>query len=102
MSMVEARSRSTKGPYRPKRPENPIRRAQRQVLRAFTALGSPLSTSQLMEWVYPRVKSPDSWHYRVTRTAALRWAQRIGRSDKGSGTPIMWLPKDKIGDHEPE
>jgi hypothetical protein len=100
-----ARSRSIRRPQPPKWPEiHRIGHIQRQVKRAFIAsLGRPLSTSQLLIRAYPRQRGPfASWQRRAVRQAAARWAVRIGRSDKGSGTPIMWLPKDKIGDHEPE
>jgi hypothetical protein len=95
----------TRSHLRPKPPRNDhyrVGRVQRQIRRAFTALESPLTTSELLKRCYPRLTQYASWQRRQVREAAARWAVRIGRSDRGSGTPIMWLPKDKIGDHEPE
>ena len=100
-----APNRSIRRHQPPKWPEtHRIGHIQRQVKRAFIAsLGRPLSTSQLLIRAYPRQQGPfASWQRRAVRQAADRWAVRAGRSSRGKGTPIMWLPKDKIGDHEPE
>ena len=76
--------------YVPKPPKNQhsrIGHVQRQILRAFIASdGQPLSTSTLIRWCYPRLKTlPKSWQYKVVKLAASRFAKRIGRSENGSG-----------------
>jgi hypothetical protein len=68
-------------------------RVMRQVRRAFTAAGGkPLSTSQIMPWVYPRLEHYKHWHRWSARRALLRYAVPIGRSD-GRGLPVIWAPR---------
>jgi hypothetical protein len=71
-----------------------VGRIQRQIKRAFIALGSPLTTSALMRRCYPRgYHHTDSWRYTEVRLAASRFAVRIGRSKTGKGRPWLWAPR---------
>jgi hypothetical protein len=90
-----ALSRSTRGNTTLKPPLNRVGHIQRQVRRAFIACrGSPLSTSELARRCYPRLAGINqSWRWAQIRKAASRWAVRIGRSERGTGRPVIWAPK---------
>ena len=69
-------------------------RVMRQVRRCFIAAGGkPLSTSQIMPWIYPRLDRFKHWHRWSARRALLRYAVPIGRSETGRGLPIIWVPR---------
>ena len=66
-------------------------RVMRQVRRAFTAAGGkPLSTSQIMPWIYPQLDRFKHWHRWSARRALLRYAVPIGRSSHGRGLSVIW------------
>jgi len=66
-------------------------RVMRQVRRAFVAAGgNPLSTSEIMPWIYPQLTSYKHWHRWSARRALLRYAEPIGRSQSGRGQPVIW------------
>ena len=79
---AHSRTRRARTPTIP--PNSPLRigRVQRQVRRAFIALGCPLTTSDLMMRAYPRGYDYSSWRYAEVRLAASRFAVRIGRSGR--------------------
>lgn len=71
-----------------------VGRVELRVRWAFIAAGRPLSTTELMRRVYPRVGKFKRWHSYNVRRAAPKFAVRIGRSQVGSGSPILWKAKD--------
>jgi hypothetical protein len=55
------------------------------------------STSALMEWAFPLqlYRGRSLYRHRLNysrsiRRAAERLCERVGRSDKGSGRPVLW------------
>jgi hypothetical protein len=68
-------------------------RVKRAIKRAFIALGSPLTTSDLMQRAYPRGYDSASWRYAEVRLAARAVATPVGRSTTGKGRPWLWAPK---------
>ena len=80
-----------------------IGRVRRGIQRAFIAAGNrDLTTSELLQWSHAlelyRGASLRQRHYycQWIRQAALRLCERVGRSDKGSGRPVLWrLRKSK-------
>ena len=69
-------------------------RVMRQVRRCFIAAGGrPLSTSQIMPWIYPQLDHFKHWHRWSARRALLRYAVPIGRSETGRGLPVIWAPR---------
>ena len=76
-----------------KRPFAPARgagRLQRQVARALLIHGPVVSTSQLLDWAYPRQRRrPTGWdHSKVMRIAA----EHCDRVERGTtrGRPWLW------------
>jgi hypothetical protein len=68
----------------------------RQVRRCFIAAGGkPLSTSQIMPWIYPQLDRFKHWHRWSCRRALLRYAVPAGRAD-AQGRPIIWAPKPEL------
>ena len=100
----EKRERPSKM-FRNTPPRCPIRigRVRRGIQRAFIAGGGrDLTTSELLQWSHAlelyRGASLRQRHYycQWIRQAALRLCERVGRSDKGSGRPVLWrLRKSK-------
>jgi hypothetical protein len=88
-------------PPRNHNPRNPrIGRVRRGITRAFIAGGGrDLTTSKLLQWSHAlelyRGASLRQRHYycQWIRQAALRLCERVGRSDKGSGRPVLWRLK---------
>jgi hypothetical protein len=77
--------------HRPPTPSLDRGPVQRGVRRAFIAMDKPvLSTSQIVEWLHPRPGT--DWHHarRSVRRVCERYCVRVGRSDSGSGRPILW------------
>ena len=95
--MRDATTRTARARYVPIPPKNHgyrVGRVQRQIQRAFIASnGQPVSTSTLIRWCFPKLKTLPSWHYKSIRVAAARFAKRIGRSETGSGRAYLWVPK---------
>ena len=85
--MSVAPTRTSRKAYVPIPPKNHgyrVGRVQRQIRRAFIASnGQPLSTSTLIRWCFPKLKTLPSWHYKSVRVAAARFAKRVGRSENG-------------------
>ena len=73
-----------------------VGRIELRVRRAFIANnGHPLSTTELMRRVYPRVVKFKHWHSYSIRRAAPKFAVRVGRR-RCRGMPIVWqLVKDQ-------
>jgi hypothetical protein len=74
-------------------------RIQRQIRTAFSMIGkSMLSTSELLGWTHSRLhllRAPVLRHHRRRlRSAADQLAERVGRSSRGKGRPIIWRLKD--------
>jgi len=66
-------------------------RVMRQVRRCFVAAGfRPLTTSEIMPWIYPQLDRYKHWHRWSARRALLRYAEPIGRSQSGRGQPVIW------------
>jgi hypothetical protein len=71
---------------------------QRGIRRAFIVAPDRVwSTSALMEWAFPlqlyqgRTANRHRMNYsRSIRRAAAKLSVRAGRSDKGSGRPVLW------------
>src|SRR5262245_36464726 len=73
-------------------------RLQRQIRTAFSMTGrSTLSTSELLGWTHSRLhllRAPVRRHHRQrVRSAADQLAERVGRSSRGKGRPIIWQLK---------
>jgi len=64
-------------------------RLQRAVRRAFIASGKPLTTRELVQWAYPRLKQVPDIQWRYVRLAAERWAVRV----KPRSRPLRWRAK---------
>jgi hypothetical protein len=84
----------------PKNHQYRLGHVQRQITRAFIAADRELSTCQLVEWAFPLqlYQGRTSYHDRVNycraiRRAADRLCDRVGRSDKGTGRPVLWRLK---------
>jgi hypothetical protein len=85
--------------HRPPQPSLNNGPVQRRVRRAFIATDKPvLSTSQIVEWSHPRPGT--DWHHarRSVRRVCERYCERVGRSDSGSGRPILWRLRDRPED----
>jgi hypothetical protein len=71
---IEAMLKGPKGRFGP---------LQRQVRRAFIATGNALTTRQLAEWCFPRIKSPRRWQIdnqaRAAKSLGARPAERVGQ-----------------------
>ena len=93
----------TQPPARKKRPWLLLRgaetrkgRLQRHVARAFVALGSPLTVTDILPRCYHDGNYSCS-RRRKLRRALLRQAIPIGRSLRGRGRPILWVPIPRLG-----
>jgi hypothetical protein len=68
----------------------------RQARRCLIAADNrPVSTSDALAWIYPRLKSFEAWHYRKARRALARYATPIGRG-AGSGRPLVWIAEASL------
>jgi hypothetical protein len=77
--------------HRPPQPSLNNGPVQHRVRRAFVATGqSVLSTSQIVEWTHPRPGTDRHHARRSVRRVCERYCVRVGRSDSGSGRPILW------------
>ena len=79
-----------------------IGKIARGIKRAFLAAGGhDRTTLDLLDWTHPRPifrgASHRERHYLCwdVRRAADRLCIRVGRSDKGSGRPVLWRLKPK-------
>jgi hypothetical protein len=70
-----------------------IGRVQRQCLRV-ARLRDTVTTLDLIEWTFPRVRPEDRrhWHWESTRRAARRFWTCVGRA----GRYLVWAPKDPL------
>src|SRR5262245_18439302 len=76
---------------RPSQPALNSGRVQKRIRRAYVATGKlVLSTSGLMRWTHPRPGGNGHNHRRAIRGATERYSVRVGRSDSGTGRPILW------------
>jgi hypothetical protein len=65
-----------------------------QIKRAFAAQGSPLTTTALIRWCYPRARRPLYWgHYRSVWRTAMAMCVCLGRQPNVSGRPNLWTLK---------
>jgi hypothetical protein len=83
---------------RPAKPALGNGRLQRQVRRAFLALGGPLSTSEILEWTYARKRMLgeriSDGHRWSVRRVCYAMCVPVGRAAT-IGRPINWrLPED--------
>ena len=86
--LASAPQRLVLHPTQPSLDNGPV---QRRVRRAFVATGqSVLSTSQIVEWTHPRPGTDRHHARRSVRRVCERYCVRVGRSDSGSGRPILW------------
>ena len=77
--------------FRPPQPSLNNGPVQRRVRRAFIVTGKPvLSTSQIVEWSHPRPGTNRHHACRSVRGVCERYCVRVGRSNSGSGRPILW------------
>jgi len=73
----------------------PVRvgRIARAIKRCLVGYG-PMTTAQLVEHAYPRVKHISEWHWDYVRKVAARYAVRTGRRSR----PLRWRLRDEIAD----
>jgi hypothetical protein len=78
---------------RPHAPNKGRGRLQVQVRRALLVHGPLVTTSQLLDWAYPRKRRRPGWdHTKIWRIAAEH-CDRIGRGAT-RGRPIVWRVRD--------
>jgi len=75
-------------------------RVQIQCKRAFIAFDGPISSSDAIDWAFPKAdRRPNTLNRSVRRALESIGAVRVGRSKTGRGTPIMWrLADDQSSD----
>jgi hypothetical protein len=71
-------------------------RLRRQVARAFIALGSPLTVTDILPRCYYDGNFSCGRRQKLRR-ALLRQAIPLGRSLRGRGRPILWVPIAGLG-----
>jgi len=71
-----------------------------RTLRAFIAFDGPISSSDAIDWAFPKAdRRPNTLNRSVRRALESIGAVRVGRSKTGRGTPIMWrLADDQSSD----
>jgi len=74
--------------HRPSKPALFNGKRQKACLRAFIALGGPISTAEAAEWAYPMAK-PD---YRNVKRALKGIGAVKLRRLGGSARPLLWAP----------
>src|SRR5262249_30875403 len=80
----------TPGLHRPPTPSLDRGPIQRRVRRAFVGTGrAVLSTSQLLEWAYPRARGTRHDMRHAIRRVCERYCEKVGR-DTSIGRPILW------------
>lgn len=78
------------------RSHRPGSRLQRQVARAFAARGDRLTTTDLVGYCYPKVRTLRGGHYRSIWRAVRRVADCLGRAPHARGRPNVWVLKGTI------
>ena len=73
----------------------PLGKLQKRIWRAFLVQpGALLTTTQLVEQCYPRIRDRfRNGHWYAVRRAAAAVAVPVGRSDRGRGRPLRWRAK---------
>ena len=66
---------------------------QRRIWQALTGYGRPMTTRELVEFVYPRLKKADKDQYWYpVRRAAERYAERVEPRTR----PLKWIAKPEL------
>ena len=76
------------------KPRRPGSKLQRQIRRRFLAApGQLLTTTQLMDFCYPRARKRYWTHRRSVWRAAMKMCVCLGRHPHARGRPNMWVLK---------
>ena len=74
-----------------------IGRVERAVTRSFIASdGRPVRTADLLARAFARERPFQPKHYRSLYRATLKYAVKLGRSERGRGRPWLWGPTPEL------
>ena len=79
--------------------KNRIGKLQRATRRALIySDAQPVTTRDILRVAYPRQDRFLHWQYKDARRAAPRFAIPSGRSDRGKGRAVNWVPRPELLD----